>query len=1193
MNAQELFLDVSSGRFLDGATAIPTQKPVFFSDEQRDITLTTLKVRAGQVSAVTPSRNSRFKIRMGTQALKLVDGLAVSTAQPNLITAAGSVVTISSAQAIGSSSITTYSPVTATLLANVVTFPVVTAGFVASVNFVAPVTATITLGIGTITLPAVQIGFPANLSGITDVIKPSIRGRVLSLTATLSTPEAATFSSAISGGSVLTISRVSFGSGYPNGSYPLSFSSPNPTAATFTATVSGGVVTTISIVTGGSGYGIGPFDLVFSATTGTIAAATASSLNGSINSITITDGGSDYASAPNVTLATAPAVTASATAIASGDRITSITIVNAGSGYSAAPTVTLFTPAKRVVAVEPTNKISDVVGGSIFSWASGLSTSATAGLLFSSPDNLTTPALSSVPSAFIYFQSGNTWKLQLISSGYGYTTAPTVIHNDVLVYDNTTEYAVVRKNTQISAMKSQTATGRSAFMETTIGGIQKKEATSSGIFLSSGGIFPEFILGLNLFEASNIFGLQAIYDFRIAQRYAPTSFFPRILPNTQFVPGNTFVSRGQTFATQFVGGQRQIVSVSENVSQNNIFTIANRFTTQEANLVRGRLPNELYPLATAQIVKPLELRHDEFAGRLFLAVLDTLTSEKPTRFAVCQILIPPTTSDYTFYQNGYDPTTKDWESAWSPQAGGGILETKIQFVDYGAGYTDAMTRGGFRLVEISSLATQNDFLESPAERTVTAITSYNLGGFANNLFGRAASASTRPGQRGVKYFLSDGGLGYYKASVVCIGATSVSGGVITASITNQPSNYINGNYAISVATAPGIGTTAQVSLVVSGGNFSAVIVDTGLGYTTAPIATAPAPNFISGQLSALAVVTRPEGYSTNIPHPINISQSPISGGSAEAIFTIDDSGEITTNIRNAGFGYSTAPSASGFDPDLRNQSGFVGSIQLSNQPEGYVVGREYPLTVQQSPSPLGTARAIIVRSDASRYNVSVLCRGFGYTSAPSVLAVGPDQLQGTVNYVSTSTFGRGYSPGEYQCSVSNAPNGGETAEISFVVDSPKSARFVVGNAGYGYTTAPLVSVPTPAGNLISSISITCAGSLYNQSTATFSILDSVGEGAEFNAVISSGTINAVQVLNGGYGFSNNPAIAFSPPAVPPQEFLDENQVKVSLNITTASANAILSTSTQKDILMEVFETDGTNEQVVAQATVSLAKRVLE
>jgi hypothetical protein len=1008
----------------------------------------------------------------------------------------------------------------------------------------------------------------------------------------LNTPAAAIFASAISGGSVLTVARVSFGSGYPNGSYALSFSSPNPTAATFTATVSGGVVTTISIVTGGSGYGVGPFNLVFSATTGTIAAATASSLNGSINSITITDGGSAYASAPNVTLATAPAVTASATAIASGDQITSITLVNAGSGYSVAPTVTLFTPAKRVIAVEPTNKISNVVGGSIFSWATGLSTQATVGVLFSAPDNALTPSPISTPSALIVFQSGNTWKMQLVSGGYGYTTAPTVIHNDVLVYDNTTEYAPLRLIRKINATPSQAAAP--SFVETTISGIEKKPATSSGILLSSGGIFPELILDFQLFDSNNIFGLQALGGFRLTQKYAPT----KLMTQTQ-ISNNSLIQteiRRAAFLQASGGLPRQAASIS--IPQRaNIFTIANGVSTQLATGLGARYPNELFPVPARQdlVVRVLDLKHDQFAGRQFLAVLDTFTSEKPARFAICQITIPPTTSDYDFLQNGFDPTREEWlrGAGWVSQSGGGILETKIQFLDYGAGYTDAMTRGGFRLVEVSSLATQNDFLESPAERTVTAVTSYDLGGFANNSFARAASASTRPGQRGVKYFLSDGGLGYYKASVVSIAATSVSGGVITASITNQPSNYIDGNYAISISTAPGLGTPAQVSLVVSGGNFSAVIIDTGLGYTTPPIATAPAPNFISGQLSALAVVTRPEGYSTNIPHPINISQSPISGGSAEAIFTISDSGEITTNIRNAGFGYSTAPSASGFDPDLRNQNGFVGSIQLSNQPEGYVVGREYPLTVQQSPSPLGTARAIIVRSDASRYNVSVLCRGFGYTSAPSVLAVGPDQLQGVVNYVSTSTFGRGYSPGQYQCSVSNAPNGGETAEISFVVDNPKSARFVVEKAGYGYTTAPLVSVPTPAGNLISSISITCAGSFYNQSTTTFSILDSAGDGAEFSAVISSGTINAVQVLNGGYGFSKNPSIAFSSPIAPPQEFLDENQVKVSFNITTASANAILSTATQRDILMEVFETDGTNEQVVAQATVSLAKRVLE
>lgn len=68
---------------------------------------------------------------------------------------------------------------------------------------------------------------------------------------------------------------------------------------------------------------------------------------------------------------------------------------------------------------------------------------------------------------------------------------------------------------------------------------------------------------------------------------------------------------------------------------------------------------------------------------------------------------------------------------------------------------------------------------------------------------------------------------------------------------------------------------------------------------------------------------------------------------------------------------------------------------------------------------------------------------------------------------------------------------------------------------------------------------------------------------------------------------------FSQTPIPQTVQLQRNQLDLTFNITTASANAILSTATQKDILLEVFETDGTNEQVVAQATVSLAKRVLE
>ena len=454
MNAQELFLDVSTGRFLDGASAVPITRPTIYSDEQKRLRLNLYKVRGVTLTSVTASNDSKIKIRLGTSALKLADGTDVTTAPDNLITAIATVATAPSSQAVGLSRISTYTPVTATLVASVVTYPIVTAGFSATIDYRAPVTATVSVGIGTITLPAFSIQLAPSLSGITDVIRPTIFGKVLSFTSTLNTPDTATFAAVISGGTVTTIAIVNAGLGYIDGTYPLSFSSP-------------------SAVTG--------------------------------------------------------AVRAIASAVAYQDKIQSITINNAGAEYASAPTVTMFTPAKRVIAVEPTNKISNVVSGSIFSWANGLASSITVGVLFSSPDNLTTPTPTSVPSAFIYFQNGNTWKVQLISSGYGYTTAPTTIHNDALVYDNTVEYRVVT-----AALNTEGGTAipqlliqgdPTKFVLSTVRGITKRPATSSGILISSGGIAPSYQLSENLFDTGNVFGFDATYDLRVPQIYAPYRYF--------------------------------------------------------------------------------------------------------------------------------------------------------------------------------------------------------------------------------------------------------------------------------------------------------------------------------------------------------------------------------------------------------------------------------------------------------------------------------------------------------------------------------------------------------------------------------------------------------------------------------------------------------------------------------------------
>ena len=160
--------------------------------------------------------------------------------------------------------------------------------------------------------------------------------------------------------------------------------------------------------------------------------------------------------------------------------------------------------------------------------------------------------------------------------------------------------------------------------------------------------------------------------------------------------------------------------------------------------------------------------------------------------------------------------------------------------------------------------------------------------------------------------------------------------------------------------------------------------------------------------------------------------------------------------------------------------------------------------------------------------------------------------------------------------------------------SRDSGEFIILNQGHGYTSAVNISVPTPQGSIISSITIVCGGSFYTRDTAGFSISDASGTAYSLgDIVLSAGAVQSIQVIDGGRGFGNSPKINFSTPTRPVLASYTPDVIAAEFNISTASANAILSTANQRDILMEVFETDGTNEQVIVQATVSLAKRVLE
>ena len=95
MRPQELFIDVVSGRFLDGLSAIPISAPKIYANEEKTILINLRQVRNNVVTAYPHDPNSRYDFRIGTPTLKLAESIDVPTAPPALFNAIATAVTAS------------------------------------------------------------------------------------------------------------------------------------------------------------------------------------------------------------------------------------------------------------------------------------------------------------------------------------------------------------------------------------------------------------------------------------------------------------------------------------------------------------------------------------------------------------------------------------------------------------------------------------------------------------------------------------------------------------------------------------------------------------------------------------------------------------------------------------------------------------------------------------------------------------------------------------------------------------------------------------------------------------------------------------------------------------------------------------------------------------------------------------------
>jgi hypothetical protein len=1017
VNAQELFLDVSSGRFLDGDSTIPTNKPTFYSDEQKRVRLSVRKISNNKISLVTPSADARYKFRLGTATAKLADGVDVSVTPPVRFTALAQVVTASATQATGIALLSNYTAVTAVIRADVSQVTAVTAtitiGISASTSFIT----TTTLVIPSISQSIIDSYFGGDVFGSAQYNTENQNkfpfGRplpvVLAITASLNTPIQAQFSTVFLDGSVATIGTTNRGFGYPNGTFALSFSGGGATAGTVTAT---------------------------------------------------------------------------ATAVASGGIITSVNLTSGGSGYASAPTASLFAPEKQVTALSVTNKIGNVgTNKQRFYWAYATTSVSTpiVPVNFSAPNATTTTALLSTPSAFISSITSNIWELTFVSGGYGYTSTPTVTHDAALVSTSKISSVVTFNNVSnpwavIADFSNQT-------------------------YIKNGGCAVRY----------------ADWESNSTRSPYPSSPFLGVWGTnaSSSISGKLSSIGGSLNFEDFVKYTTPLSEVSEvEDSYGNISFINNEEKVDSSGNITYQSPRRFFPGNNIQIWNSGGKLEQVFSGVAYGAVYGTSNTSTVTKPALLKISTAQQNPKYCVVYAGISGLSTPQLGVNAIQQGGGIYEPSIEVVDYGENYPTNATSsfGELPFSELKSLAPR------VLVETVSPVTASLIANLIDTPLSYSATITTQTGRFGTQYVIQNGGFGYYGGALAIISSLPVAtGGIVTtARLTNIPQAYGDGQYDCTIQS-PSVGTAANIKLIFEGGVGRAVIFDGGAGYTSAPIVTAPAPNLRTGIIENAIVTNRPQGYEIGKTYLLETQSSPITGGNC--------------------------------------------SLSLTNTQNGYVV--------------------------------QIVDGGFGYSSSPIVTAPSPDLPQGVINFIQTTTQGQGYADGTYDCNVQVAPAGGKTLKAVFEKNANRGVFNVI-EQGYGYTTAPIISVATPVGNLINGITITCGGSFYQNTSIQFKLNDSTGADAILNTpTICGGIVRSILVQNRGYGYSDTPTIVFEAPELPLPTSLQLSQVEGDLNITTASANVILSTATQRDVLMEVYETDGTNEQVVAQATVSLAKRVLE
>ena len=333
-------------------------------------------------------------------------------------------------------------------------------------------------------------------------------------------------------------------------------------------------------------------------------------------------------------------------------------------------------------------------------------------------------------------------------------------------------------------------------------------------------------------------------------------------------------------------------------------------------------------------------------------------------------------------------------------------------------------------------------------------------------------------------------------------------------------------------------------------------------------------------VSGVAITTAGSGFSS-ATQVVTIASADCFGVPAVITLGVSSGVLARASVACGGLGFA-ATSLTAAVPAYRALSGLTvtcaGSGYWSALPAVNIDNSAYVAT---APGATPASVAAVLNGNG-QISLSIVSAGYGYTSAPTITIAAPNQGDG-LRVVTVGTRGVGYADGTYACTVSAAPAGGTDAVVNFV-QSGSSQTFVIVNAGRGYTSTPLVTVPSPGlGGQVSGFTVTCAGAGYTAAPRV-TISGGGGSGAAGTAVLAGATVVSITLDAAGSGYTGAPSVTLEAPGT-------SVYYSKQIDLSVAAVTTLLGGNSSASAYLQFEERRGTDSTVLAQVPVTVVARV--